>query len=202
MKKYKEDIKTIFEVLGFLASYILIAGIDQPVIGAGVLCLIILVEAYAMYKSVKAKKDGELHTIDFPAENDEYQKITGIILGGVGIIGGTFWLSQVDETWYYGLLILLYSLLMFAGGLRFKRGGWLRVENGLLTMSRLDEELEVANIQRIRVREDCIAVQVRDKQEVKVNGYKLNQECINKVNQFLKDQLKGYAVEVEEELAV
>ena len=83
MKKYRDDIKTIFQVLSFIALYFLFSMIDNLIVAiiSGVFWL--FVWSLNIYDKIKYRSKKYPNEIRFPTQNDSYFKITSLSLGGM-----------------------------------------------------------------------------------------------------------------------
>ena len=150
MKKYKDDIKTIIEVLTFGLIYMSISTIDNPIVSYIFLGLWIAYWTYNLYSKFQYRK-GKADYILFPTQNDQYSKTTSITLGLI-----IFALSIIAIVWtksfnHYGIIGITIGLLVFLNGLFDLPKGIMKVETNVLSISGLKNKIDIRQLKEINI---------------------------------------------------
>ncbi|MEL6631997.1 MAG: hypothetical protein AAFQ83_11025, partial [Bacteroidota bacterium] len=104
--------KTISQVLSFLALCLLIGMIDNPVVAilSGIFWL--FVWTYNIYDKVNYRNKKYQNEIRFPTQNDSYFKITSLSLGCMLTIGMVIWIALMTEFSLIPVVGLIAGLLI------------------------------------------------------------------------------------------
>jgi hypothetical protein len=150
MKKYKDDIKTIFEVLTYGLIYMSIATIDNPIVSYLYLGLWIVYWTYNLYAKFQYRK-GKTDYILFPTQNDKYYKTTSITLGIIAIllcIAGIIWTKSFN---YYLIIAVTIGLLVFLNGLFDLPKGMLKIKTNEMSITGLKNKIDLRQIKEINI---------------------------------------------------
>jgi hypothetical protein len=153
MKKYKNDIKTIIEVLTLGLIYMSISTINNPFVSYLFLGLWIVYWTYKLYSKFQYR-NGNADYILFPTQNDQYFKTTSIILGLF-----IFTFSIVAIVWtksfnHYEIIGITIGLLVFLNGLFDLPKGMMKVQANELNISGLKNKIDIRQLREISIYKD------------------------------------------------
>ncbi len=150
MKNYKDDIKTILEVLTFALIYMSISTIDNPIVSYLFLGLWVTYWTYNLYSKFQYRK-GKADYILFPTQNDQYSKTTSITLGLIIFalsIGAIVWTKSFNQ---YGIIGITIGLLVFLNGLLDLPKGIMKIETNELSISGLKSKIDTRQLKEINI---------------------------------------------------
>ena len=84
MKKYKDDLKTIFQVSTYILISMSFVTMDNPILSYTFTGLFTVSMAYELYSKMQYRK-GKANYVLFPTLNDLYSKMTSITIGLMAI---------------------------------------------------------------------------------------------------------------------
>lgn len=174
MKKYKDDIKTIIEVLTFGLIYMSISTINNPIVSYLFLGLWIVLWVYNLYSKF-LYRNGKADYILFPTQNDNYFKTTSIILGLL-----IFTASIVAIVWtksfnHYEIIGITIGLLVFLNGLLDLPKGMMKVEANELILSGLQNKIDIRLLREISIFKERILLTNLNNETQKLLIWKLTQ---------------------------
>jgi hypothetical protein len=196
MKKYRDDIKTIFQVLSFIALYFLFSMIDNLIVAiiSGVFWL--FVWSLNIYDKIKYRSKKYPNEIRFPTQNDSYFKITSLSLGGMLTVGMIIWLTLMTEYTLIPVFGLLAGILILINGIIDVPKGQLKFDNSNLKLIGIKEGVEISDIRYINIDNDMITVHKDKDSSVKLDRLELNEKWISKISDFLKLKLNNDEVKI------
>lgn len=150
MKKYRDDIKTIIEVLTFGLIYMSISTIDNPIVSYIFLGLWIAFWTFNLYTKIHYRK-GKADYILFPTQNDQYLKTTSITIGLIVLA-----LSIVAIVWtktfnHFGIIGVTIGLLVLFNGIFDLPKGMMKVETNELSISGLKNKIDIRQLKEINI---------------------------------------------------
>jgi hypothetical protein len=157
MKKYREDIKTIFEVLTFIIIFMSFGVIRNPVFSQVLLLVCFFWWAYNLYLKIQYRK-GKGDYLLFPTVNDSHHKITSIVLGLVTFFAVLlafylFGLSGIHMVNGFCIVVLLVL-----NGIFDVPKGSIKIEARLLSITGLKSEMDQRLIKSIEIHSDRIVI--------------------------------------------
>ncbi len=192
MKKYKDDIKTIFEVLTYGLIYMSISTIDNPIVSNIFLGLWIVYWIFNLYSKIQYRK-GKADYILFPTQNDKYYKTTSITLGIIVFllsIAGIIWTKSFNN---YGLIGITIGLLVFLNGIFDLPKGMLKVKTNEMTITGLKNKIDIRQLKEINIYNERLLltniyneIQRVDNLDIDIDSAKLIDRYISKNNIDLK----------------
>ncbi|PWJ40044.1 hypothetical protein BC781_105107 [Sediminitomix flava] len=196
MKKYREDIKVIFQALSFIALYIAISMIDNPVgaiISGGVWFFVWSLNIYDIIKYRNQKSQDEIR---FPTQNDSYSKMTSLSLGCMLIIGMIIWIALLTEFTFIPIVGLIAGLLILINGIIYLPKGQIKLENSKLISFGLKEEIELSKIESINIDRNQITIRKEKNSTIKLDRLELNKKWTSKISEFLYEKLNTEEVKI------
>jgi hypothetical protein len=153
MKKYKNDIKTIIEVLTLGLIFMSMSTINNPFVSYLFLGLWIVYWTYKLYSKFQYR-NGKADYILFPTQNDQYFKTTSILLGLF-----IFTFSIVAIVWtksfnHYEIIGITIGLLVFLNGLFDLPKGMMKVQANELNISGLKNKIDIRQLREISIYKD------------------------------------------------
>lgn len=116
MKKYKEDIKLIFQVLGLIAIYLFITLVKKPIPAYSLLGILVIYLLYDLYSKVRYK-NGKKSIVFFPTTKDKRSKITAQIVGLTISLFFLIYLIWAKALYPLALVCIVAGLFIFMDGI-------------------------------------------------------------------------------------
>ena|SRR5690606_29265326 len=157
MRKYKDDIKTILQVLMFGIIYLSISTIDNPIVSIIFLGLWIGYLIYNLYSKFQYR-NGNANYILFPTVNDQYSKITSVILGLIVCVLSVVAIVWTDDFRLYGALGILVGVLVFLNGVLDLPKGMLKIEGNVMNIAGIDGKIDIRQVKELNIYNDRIVV--------------------------------------------
>ncbi|MFN3755219.1 hypothetical protein [Flavobacterium sp.] len=157
MRKYKDDIKTILQVLVFGIIYLSISTIDNPIVSIMFLGLWIGYLIYNLYSKFQYRK-GNANYILFPTVNDQYSKVTSVILGLIVCVLSVVAIVWTDNFRHYAALGILVGMLVFCNGIFDLPKGMLKIEGNEMTIAGLDGKIDIRQVKELNIYNDRIVI--------------------------------------------
>ncbi|MEL6627086.1 MAG: hypothetical protein AAFO96_06170 [Bacteroidota bacterium] len=188
--------KTISQVLSFLALCLLIGMIDNPVVAilSGIFWL--FVWTYNIYDKVNYRNKKYQNEIRFPTQNDSYFKITSLSLGCMLTIGMVIWIALMTEFSLIPVVGLIAGLLILTNGIIDVPKGQLKFDNSKLKLTGVQDGIELNDIQSINIDSDKITIHKESDASIKLERLKLNENWIGKISAFLSERLHSDKVKI------
>lgn len=189
MKKYRDDIKTIFQVLSYIALYFAISMIDNPIVAIVSGGFWLFVWSFNIYDKIKYRNQKYQDEIRFPTQNDSYSKMTSLSLGSMLTIGMIVWISLMTKFTFIPIVGLIAGLLILINGIIDVPKGQLKLENSKLKSIRLKDEIELNTIESININSNQITILKEKNSTVKLDRLELNEKWTAKISEFLNERL-------------
>lgn len=157
MRKYKDDINTILQVLMFGIIYLSISTIDNPIVSIIFLGLWIGYLIYNLYSKFQYR-NGNPNYILFPTVNDQYSKITSVILGLIVCVLSVVAIVWTDDFRLYGALGILVGVLVFLNGVLDLPKGMLKIEGNVMNIAGIDGKIDIRQVKELNIYNDRIVV--------------------------------------------
>ena len=196
MKKYRDDIKTIFQVLSYIALYFAISMIDNPIIAIISGGFWLFVWSFNIYDKIKYRNQKYQDEIRFPTQNDSYSKMTSLSLGSMLTIGMIAWISLMSESTFIPIVGLIASLLILINGIIDVPKGQLKLENSKLKSIGLKDEIELSTIESINIDSNQITISKEKSSIIKLERLELNEKWTVKISEFLNERLNTEEVKI------
>lgn len=196
MKKYREDIKTIFQVLSYIALYFAISMIDNPtvVIICGVFWL--FVWSFNIYVKIKYRNKKYPNEIRFPTQNDSYFKMTSLSFGSMLTAGMLIWTILMTEFTFIPIVGIIAGLLILINGIIDVPKGQLKLENSKLKSIGLNDEIKLNTIESINIDCNRITILKEKNSTIKIDRLELNEKWTAKISDFLNEKLNTDKIKI------
>ena len=196
MKKYRDDIKTIFQVLSFMALYFTISMIDNPIVAIISGGFWLFVWSFNIYDKIKYRNKKYQDEIRFPTQNDSHFKMTSLSLGSMLTIGMIIWISLMTEFTFIPIVGLIAGLLILTNGIIDVPKGQLKLENSKLKSIGIKEEIELIAIESIYIDNNQITIHKANNSTIKIDSLELNEKWTSKISEFLNKKLNTEEVKI------
>ena len=156
MKKYKNDIKTIIEVLAFIMLWLGFSFLQNPVVSYAGAIVLFAVWTLNIIDKLKYRNNKIPNELRFPTGNEDYSKFTSLTLGLCffgGSIGFAVWTSDPP---YLLMFTGLGGVLVFISGLLDTPKGIISIANNRISASGIDVKLNTETIQAIEISSEKI----------------------------------------------
>jgi hypothetical protein len=182
IKRYKEDIRTIVQLLLFIVIYF--SSSQVPWLSWLSMAFIIAALVYNGY-FLKHRKD----TILFPTLNDESSKMTFISFGVL-----VFFLTLISYfAFNNGIKILITGFalgaILFSFGLFLSPKGWLEIKGNLLKVHGITGETDIRQLQAITLENNKITLTNIYGESKNCFQLKLDPSAAKKIKTFLSENL-------------
>jgi len=196
VKKYRDDIKTIFQVLSYTALYFTISMIDNPIVAIISGGFWLFVWSFNIYDKIKYRNQKYQDEIRFPTQNNSYAKMTSLSLGGMLTIGMIIWITLMTEFTLISIVGLIAGLLILINGIIDIPKGQLKLENSKLKLIGLKEEIELSEVESINIDSNQITIRKEKNQTIKLDRLELNEKWTSKISDFLNEKLNTEEVKI------
>jgi hypothetical protein len=196
MKKYRDDIKTIFQVLSFIALYFLFIMIDNPIVAIISGGFWLFVWSFNIYDKIKYKNKKFQDEIRFPTQNDSYYKMTSLSLGIMLTIGMIIWITLMTEFTFIPIVGIIAGILILINGIIDVPKGQLKLENSKLKSIGLKEEIELSAIESINLDSNLITIRKDNNSTIKLDKLELNEKWTSKISDFLNEKLNTDEIKI------
>jgi Ca2+/Na+ antiporter len=190
MKKYKADIKTIFEVLIFLIISVSLPSLNNPYFAAIFLVFGGLYWLFSIYSNIKYKK-GDANYILIPSENDDPQKVGNLVFGIVIFtisLGFVFWQKSVNN---YSLIGLVVGLAKFISGIIHLPNSKLKIENNIVSLTGLKADLDIRQLEIITINNNTIILTNIYNETSIAQYFNINMNSAEKIENYIITRYKG-----------
>jgi hypothetical protein len=196
MKKYRDDIKTIFQVMSFIALYFLFIMIDNPIVAIISGGFWLFVWSFNIYDKIKYKNKKFQDEIRFPTQNDSYYKMTSLSLGIMLTIGMIIWITLMTEFTFIPIFGIIAGILILINGIIDVPKGQLKLENSKLKSIGLKEEIELSAIESINLDSNLITIRKDNNSTIKLDKLELNEKWTSKISDFLNEKLNTDEIKI------
>jgi Ca2+/Na+ antiporter len=157
MKNYREDIKTIIEVLTFGLVYLSISTIDYPIFSYLFLVLWITYWVYNLYEKFRYRSTNTTYVL-FQTQNDEYSKVTSIVLGLMILVLSIVAMIWASITILYPIIGVAIGLLVFLNGIFDLPKGRIEFQDDLIYVNSLDIKMDRRKLKEINIYKERILI--------------------------------------------
>lgn len=186
MKKYKDKLKTIFELLSFGLIYMCIATTDNPIVSYTFLGLWIVFWTYNLYWKIQYRK-GLSNYILIPTQNDQYSKTTSIALGlivSAMCIAGIIWTKTFN---HYGFIGIAIGLLVFFNGIFDLPKGVIKIETNELSISGLESKIDMRQLNEIKIYKERIILTYINKEIQRVDNLDIDPDSAKRIDEYISE---------------
>lgn len=160
MQKFYKNVKVIGAVLLFGIMYLIMSKIDHPVTFFAFLIFIITYLSFNLYSKFRYR-NREVNYILFPTKNDQYSKLSSIILGIIIFIFSVVIIIWNQDLKYYEIIGVLTSLLIFLNGIcDLPKGKILILDNRLklFDLNGIFKNIDLNHIKSIDIYDEKILI--------------------------------------------
>lgn len=196
MKKYRDDIKTIFQVLSFIALYFLFSMIDNPIVAIISGGFWLFIWSFNIYDKIEYRNKKFQDEIRFPTQNDSYYKMTSFSLGSMLTIGMIIWITLMTRFTFIPIVGIIAGILILINGIIDVPKGQLKLENSKLKSIGLKEEIELSAIESINLDSNLITIRKDNNSTIKLGKLELNEKWTSKISDFLNEKLNTDEIKI------
>ena len=187
MTKFKEDITRILEILAFMLIPVLITSINNPVLTS--LCLLIWfgVQVYNLVVKIRFRK-GKSNYLFIPTENDEYHKLSQIILGLIIFlvsIVAIFWTKDLRQYEIYGMAL---GIVMAMNGFFDLPNGYIEVKAHIMKLTGVKPEIDIRQLEIISINKTTIELTNIYQERIISRYLKIDEHYACKIEEYLQLQ--------------
>lgn len=186
MKKYKDDIKTIFEVLTYGLIYMSISTIENPIVSYSFLGLWIVYWIYNLYSKIQYRK-GKADYILFPTQNDKYYKTTSITLGIIVVLLSIAGISWIKSFHNYGIIGITIGLLVLVNGLADLPKGMLQVKTNELNISGIKNKIDMRQLKEISIYKERMLLTNYNNETQRVDNLDIDTDAAKRIVSYISE---------------
>ena len=190
MKKYKDDIKSIIEVLTYILVIICFGIIDNPIFTFISIVIWVVVLVYSLYSKIQYR-NGSTNCFLFRTKNDSYSTTTSITLGIIILALSVAWFIWVKSINIYGIIGLAIGLLVFLNGLYDLPLGRMQIENNELIISDLESKLDIRQIKEIIIKKDQLILVNHNEEKQRINNLEIDAESASQMKNYIIKHTKN-----------
>lgn len=150
MKKYKEDLKTIFEVAFFIMCYMAFAVIRIPALSYISLGILIVYWVVDLYSNIQYRR-GTANYIHFPTMNDAFSKFSLILIGIIILSLNILSIVQPNRFSDYAIPGIIAGFAVLLKGIISLPNGHLKISEGRIAVSHLRKTIEQRDLKEIHI---------------------------------------------------
>ena len=194
MKNYKDDLKTIFQVLTYILIYMSFVTMDNPVLSYTFIGIFIVFIAYELYSKMQYRK-GKANYVLFPTLNDLYSKMTSITIGLMAITASIIAVIWTNTFNHYCVIGLCVGLLIFLNGIFDLPNGLIKIRDNSLKITGLKTNVDQRQLKEIKIfKEKILLTNVYD-ELIRIDNFNINPESAKLIELYLtknktNDELK------------
>ena len=199
MAPLKDDVKTI---IGLVTSGLIYAGfmfIDSPLISYFFLFLWILFWATNIYGKIRYRQ-GRAAYILVSTVNDEYSKLTSIILGVILIILVSFFQFWTGDLAPVKVLMFVTGLLILVNGILDLPKGRIEIKGTFLSISGLANKIELKDLKTLEITGKKIVLVKTDQKVIRIDNFVIDQVSANKIIDYFRRNDNNIEIVIKNEL--
>jgi hypothetical protein len=189
MRKYKDDIKTILQVLMVGIIYLTIPTIDNPILLILFLGLWIGNLIYNLYSKFQYRK-GNANYILFLTVNDQHSKINSLILGLFICALSVVAIVCTDDFWLYGAVGILVGVLVFCNGIFDLPKGMLKIDGNEMNIAGLDGKIDIRQVKEVNIYNDRIVVTNIHNENQWLRNLEIDKASAEQIDQYILNNKK------------
>ena len=112
---------------------------------------------YNLYSKFQYRK-GNANYILFPTVNDQYSKVTSVILGLIVCVLSVVAIVWTDNFRHYAALGILVGMLVFCNGIFDLPKGMLKIEGNEMNIAGLDGKIDIRQVKELNIYNDRIVI--------------------------------------------
>ena len=190
MKRFKEDIKTIIELITFGLVYLSVLTIDNPVLCYIFLGIWVVYWGANVYSKIQYRK-GNAEYLLVPTINDEYSKMTSIILGIILITLGSIFAFWMPNIFQLNLIMFIVGILLFINGILDLPKGRIESDGKILSITGLKEKIEIKNIETLEIITNKIIITDNINKVTRIDNFNLDLNYAERIRGYLLQKNNG-----------
>ncbi|WP_196890129.1 hypothetical protein [Aureivirga sp. CE67] len=198
MKKYKEDIFTIIQLVTFILAWFAFAQIDNPIFAIFSGVFWIFLWSRNIYYKIQYRKNKLPDVIRIPTQNDNYYKTTSLSFGVMLIVGMSFWIYYANELIFIPIFGLVSGILIFINGIIDIPKGEIKIENSELKIHGIKDKILINSINSIQIENDRLVINKGENSIVKLDKLELDKDWNTKIIAFLNKNLNTEEIDILE----
>ena len=147
----------------------------------------------SIYEKMKYKKGKRTRQLRIPTNNDDYNRITPFIFGGILSVGGILALKYFESERIMWTLLFVTGILSLISGFLFIPSGIIETKNNELSFENGSQKksIGIEKIKNIDLKENEIILYEKNEKVHYINHMNLNESDYISILEFLKDKLKS-----------
>lgn len=188
MKKYREDIKTMGEVVFFILIYLSLATFHNPVYSYLTVTIYSIYWSTNFYSKIHYRK-GKADYILFPTKNDEYSRMTSIMIGSMVIIAAMTFLIWKKSFSHYTIIGFSAGILVLLNGIMDLPKGKLLIKNNTVLFSGLKESIAQDLLKEIQISNEQIRIKTTDDKTWQINNLQIDSQSARLIASYLDQRI-------------
>ncbi|QNR85406.1 hypothetical protein H9N25_02675 [Pedobacter riviphilus] len=190
MRELKDDLRTIIDVITFGLLYLSFSIIDYPILSYIFLGLWTAYWTWNIYSKIQYRK-GKAQYILIPTINDDYSKMTSIILGFILFsLAIILWLWK-PEIFNLELILLIVGLLLFINGLLDLPKGKIELQENFLSITGFKGKINVKDIKSLEIMTNKIILVDNTAKTTRFDNFNIDINSAIKIENYFAENCIG-----------
>lgn len=195
-QKNKEDVDTALLVGGYILVGIFSVYFDVPSFGIVGIVIGGVIYSIRIYDKLQYRRGEYPNEIRFPTTNDEFYKITHLLLGSVIMILAIVWLIRMEEFTIDSIVLLVLGALLLTNGLLYLPGGKLAADERVVTLRGSSEGIHLSDIESIQISGGKVTIRGSQQDRIMLDGLELTNEWFTDIKAFLEPYVDPERIEI------
>ena len=183
---YAGGIKTVVQLLLYMAIYFSFTFFQNPILGYIALILAVIGGIISIYDKLLYRAGNKAYFL-IPTKNDGYSKMTALVLAAIVIVLAVvyFWVNQSALLPLAGLFI---GTVIFVNGLYSLPGCRVDVTNNKITIGPTLKEVDVRQLKEIEILPDHLLLTIYDERQ-RIGNLAIDSKTALMIVDYLNDKI-------------
>lgn len=184
MRKLKDDLKTIIEIITFGTLYLSFSNIDNPILSYIFLSLWTAYWMWNIYLKIQYRKGKESYLL-VPTVNDDYSKMTSITLGAILVFLTSILAFWKPEIFGYNIIMFVVGMILFINGILDLPKGKIEIDGNILSITGLIDKINVEDIQSLEIMTNKIILVNNTSKITRLDNFNIDAKVANTIEKYL-----------------
>lgn len=187
MKKLDRNLRTIIEMIFLILLYFSFTTFKNQLFSFSILIIWGLIYLKNLYSNLLYKK-GKVDYVLIPHRNDNFFKLTFLVLGGFLFLLSIISIVFLDLISYFPFMLLIISFLIFMNGIFYLPKEKLIVSDNYLIISGLSDRVQIRSLKEINVYSSKILIVNNLNEKFKIDNLEIDSFSYGLIYSYLKDK--------------
>lgn len=187
MKKLDRNLRTIIEMIFLILLYFSFTTFKNQLFSFSILIIWGLIYLKNLNSNLLYKK-GKVDYVLIPHRNDNFFKITFLVLGGFLFLLSIISIVFLDLISYFPFMLLIISFLIFMNGIFYLPKEKLIVSDNYLIISGLSDRFQIRSLKEINVYSSKILIVNNLNEKFKIDNLEIDSFSYGLIYSYLKDK--------------